>query len=47
MAETAPEAEERPRLVADQGGLEARNIGKSFKNRPVLRDVSLAVNRGE
>ena len=36
-----------PRLVAENAGLEARNIGKSFKKRPVLRDVSLAVRRGE
>jgi lipopolysaccharide export system ATP-binding protein len=29
------------------GALEVRNIGKSYKNRPVLRDVSLQVRRGE
>lgn len=44
----APEAMSRgPRLIRDQAGLEARNIGKTFKKRPVLRDVSLAVRRGE
>ena len=36
-----------PRLVADNPGLLARNIGKSFKGRPVLRDVSISVQRGE
>jgi lipopolysaccharide export system ATP-binding protein len=36
-----------PRLVADNAGLVATNLGKSFKKRPVLRDVSVAVQRGE
>jgi len=36
-----------PRLVADNRGLEAVNLGKSFKRRPVLRGISLAVQRGE
>ncbi|CAA7624644.1 putative lipopolysaccharide transport protein B: ATP-binding component of ABC superfamily [Magnetospirillum sp. UT-4] len=36
-----------PRLVADNPGLVARAIGKRFKGRPVLRDVSLSVQRGE
>jgi lipopolysaccharide export system ATP-binding protein len=35
------------RLVADNDGLAARNLGKSFKRRPVLRDVSISVQRGE
>lgn len=30
-----------------QGGLIIRNIGKSYKKRPVLRDVSLELHRGE
>ena len=38
---------EGPRLVADNKGLEAVNLGKSFKRRPVLRGISLAVQRGE
>ena len=38
---------EGPRLVADNAGLMAVNIGKSFKKRPVLRGVSLALQRGE
>lgn len=36
-----------PRLMVENKGLEARNLGKSFKKRPVLRDVSIRVNRGE
>ena len=36
-----------PKLVADNTGLLAENLGKSFKKRPVLRGVSLSVQRGE
>ena len=36
-----------PRLVADNKGLFAKHIGKSYKKRPVLRDVSVSVSRGE
>ncbi len=36
-----------PRLVAENEGLEASNIGKRFRNRPVVRDVSIRVRRGE
>ena len=45
--ESPAEAAPRPRLISDHTGLEARNIGKTFKKRPVLRDVSLTVRRGE
>ncbi len=34
-------------VTAGQGGLLIRNIGKSYKKRPVLRDVSLELHRGE
>ncbi len=37
----------RPELVASSRGLEARSIGKSFKRRPVVRGVSLRLERGE
>ena len=37
----------RPRLVPQRGGLIASNLGKSFQKRPVLRDVSISVKRGE
>jgi len=36
-----------PRLVADNKGLVGVGLGKSFKRRPVLRDVSVSVQRGE
>ncbi|WP_395675872.1 LPS export ABC transporter ATP-binding protein [Inquilinus sp.] len=42
-----PEAAGAPRLVAKNDGLVARNLGKQYKKRPVLRDVSLQVQRGE
>src|SRR3546814_10734356 len=52
MPETPDQSEaERDglRLVADNPfpGLAAHRLGKSFKKRPVLRDVSLYVQRGE
>ncbi len=40
-------ANDKPQLVSENSGLIARKIGKSFKKRPVLRDVSLSVQRGE
>lgn len=43
----ARDTREPPKVVADNDGLAARNIGKQFKKRPVLRDVSLYVQRGE
>ena len=36
-----------PRLVAANSGLEARHIGKRYGGRPVVRDVSLRLQRGE
>ena len=36
-----------PQLVADNPGLVARDLGKRFKKRPVLRGVSMTVQRGE
>jgi len=40
-------AESGPRLVANNAGLAAYNLGKSFKKRPVLREVNVSVQRGE
>ena len=37
----------RPRLVTNKTGLVATNLGKRFQRRPVLRDVSISVKRGE
>ncbi len=36
-----------PKLVADNPGLAATNLGKQFKKRPVVRGVSVSVQRGE
>jgi lipopolysaccharide export system ATP-binding protein len=36
-----------PRLVAENTGLSAYNLGKQYRKRPVLRDVSLRLQRGE
>ena len=50
MKRTADETaamENGPQLVSDNSGLEVRNIGKTYKKRPVIRDVSLRVRRGE
>lgn len=41
------EPSDGPRLVAENTGLRVNNIGKSFKQRPVVRNVSLYVQRGE
>jgi len=36
-----------PRLVTDNRGLVASNLGKRFKKRPVVRGVSMSIQRGE
>ena len=38
---------EGPRLVAENYGLSVVNIGKRFKKRPVVRGISLELQRGE
>lgn len=43
----AIEDDGQPRLVAERQGLRAEKIGKRFRKRPVVRDVSLVVQRGE
>ncbi len=47
MSAASPPHTPTPVLVQNNSGLEAINIGKQFKKRPVLRGVSLAVQRGE
>jgi lipopolysaccharide export system ATP-binding protein len=48
LAESQPaEARARPRLVAGPAGLATHGLGKQFRGRVVLRDVSLHVRRGE
>ncbi len=46
-ATNAATGRDAPHLVTDNQGLVASNLGKSFKKRPVLRDVSISVQRGE
>ena len=47
MSEIGTTATTTPRLVAESEGLVVTKIGKRFKKRPVLRDVSLRLSRGE
>ncbi len=46
-AALSPPDNQGPRLVADNTGLVARNLGKQYHKRPVLRFVSISVQRGE
>jgi len=39
--------EKTPKLVVSNPGLVVSNLGKSYNKRPVIRDVSLSVKRGE
>ena len=36
-----------PRLVAANQGLQVLNVGKQFRRRPVVRNISVSVRRGE
>ncbi len=47
LAAGAPPEPPVPRLVADNSGLQARNLGKRFKKRPVVRNVTITLDRGE
>ncbi len=46
-AGTNPQDASKPRLVSDAAGLVAEKLGKQYRKRPVLRDVSVSVRRGE
>jgi len=43
----ASDSAAKPRLVTENKGLVAHNLGKQYRKRPVLRDVSLRLQRGE
>lgn len=43
----APPRKRKPRLQAVPRGLSVQHLSKSYKKRPVLRDVSLSIERGE
>ncbi len=45
--EIADDGGDAPRLIADNTGLIVGNLGKRYQKRPVLRDVSVSVQRGE
>jgi len=47
QAQSVSEDSPGPRLAAENEGLVATNLGKHFKQRPILRGVSLSVQRGE
>lgn len=47
MAEDAVKSDAGLAPVAGQGGLQVRGLRKSYKRRPVIRDVSLELSRGE
>ena len=38
---------EKPHLITDNLGLVVNNVGKQYKKRPVVRDVSMHLQRGE
>ena len=38
---------QRPRVIISNKGLETHNISKSYKKRPILRNVTMKVTRGE
>lgn len=42
-----PASPKKPVLVAKQSGLSVRNLGKQYSKRPVVRNVSLDLQRGE
>ena len=46
-APTAAKGQPTPRLVTHNQGLVAKNMGKRFKKRPVIRGVSMTLQRGE
>ncbi len=47
MTEKAEEKLAEPRLISSPQGLVVEHLMKRYKRRPVLRDVSLTVKRGE
>lgn len=47
LGETGIRSASTPYVIEGGGSLSARNLGKSFKRKPVVRGVSMSVNRGE
>ena len=38
---------DNPKLIIKNDGLDVTNLGKSFSKKPVVRSVSLKIQRGE
>jgi len=47
MDEMAKETDSKPTVIQGNSGLYIKHIGKRYSQRPVLRDVSLNIKRGE
>ena len=37
----------KPKIIISNKGLSVKKLGKMFKNRPILRDISIKVKKGE
>ena len=37
----------KPKIIFENKGLEVLNLGKRYKNRPILRGINLQVKKGE
>jgi len=47
LGDDITESDSGPRLVSSNNGLEVFHVGKRYSGRPVVRDVSLRLRRGE
>jgi lipopolysaccharide export system ATP-binding protein len=47
LGSSAPAQRPTPRLVSTDSGLQAHGLCKTYSNRPVVRDVSITLQRGE
>ncbi len=47
MAKPMAEEPKKPALVEKESGLSVKNLGKQYAKRPVVRNVSLSLQRGE
>ena len=47
MNDLRPDLRQEFRAATSEGGLTASGVGKTFKKRPVVRNVSVSVRRGE
>lgn len=47
LTDRKSDSQQPPKLVVENTGLVVKNLGKTYGKRPVIRDVSLSVQRGE